>query len=166
MTKFENGMMRLVVVHKHRIARLFEMWDEIQRKFNYYSAKAIFPKDVSLKILRKYLFEKLRKFYLVQLEIKNKFGQIKKEENRKSVFRTFQLTQRRSGLRNTIAVRSFMHLRIYNKDELIPLYLEEEAKLHIEPDLPSFRTSIASHSEKDKYSHRLSLNLDYIKNKF
>ena len=36
MNKFESGITKIVIVHRHRIDRLLEMWDEIQKKFNYY----------------------------------------------------------------------------------------------------------------------------------
>ena len=162
MNKFEAGMRNLVVLHKHRIERLLEMWDEIQQKFNYYSAKVIFPKEVSLKILKRYLYDKLKKFYYAQKEFKDKLNMIKSEHSKRSFIRTFQLTQRRNGHRVTIALRSFMHLRIYNKDELIPLYLEEEAKLHIQTEI-SMRNSLNSQMDKESFTHRLSTNLVYIK---
>jgi len=157
MNKFEAGMRNLVVVHKHRCARLLEMWDEIQQKFNYYSAKVIFPRDVSLKILKKYLYEKLKKFYFAQKDFKDKLNMIKNEASKRSFVRTFQLTQRRNGRRVSIAIRSFMHLRIYNKDELIPLYLEEESKLHIQKEV-SMRNSLNSQIDKEPFTKRLSIN--------
>ena len=155
MNKFETGLRGLVLVYISRVSSLHQLWDEIQKKFNYYSSKYIFPKEVSIKIIRRYLLKKLKEFYFYQRDLKQNIQKFKNEYQRKPAFRTFELTQRRTGIRFSIALRSFPSLRIFNKEELIPLYLEEEAKLHVLPPIKESRQSHTSEASKDSSSNHL-----------
>lgn len=130
MMRLELKLNGLVLIYKSRINMLLKMWSMIETKYNQYSNKKIIPREITERVVRKYFYEKLKKFYfdekeyrLSQQRFKQELKKIKRESS--------ELYYRKKGLRITFAVKAFPVFRIYHQDEMIRLYLEEEHKLNL-----------------------------------
>jgi hypothetical protein len=125
--KLEVGLKKMVLIHKARVDQLLDMWNEIQIKYNSYSNKKVFPLDESAKIVRKYLYTKLRSFYVNQTEYRASIRKFK-ESLKNHLSKKSEVSRRKRGWRLTFALSSLPVLRIFNQDELIRIYLDEEQK--------------------------------------
>ena len=128
--RLELRLNSLVLIYKSRTNMLLRMWTMIETKYHQYSNKKIIPREIAKRVVRKYLYEKLRKFFKDEKEYRlsqQKFKQELKKIKRESA----ELSARKRGWRVTFAVKAFPVFRIYHQDEMIRLYLEEEHKLSV-----------------------------------
>ena len=123
--KAESGLRMMLEVHDSRLNMLVSFWDLIQTSYHMYSDKIIIPAQDSLRILRKYLFKKLRDYYTHKQEFIENLNRLKREM-RKYVENKRVFT-RKPGMRFSLNTTIFPIFRIYHKEEIIRLYLEEEA---------------------------------------
>ena len=123
--KAESGLRMMLEVHDSRLDMLVSFWDLIQTSYHMYSDKIIIPAQDSLRILRKYLFKKLRDYYTHKQEFIENLNRLKREM-RKYVENKRVFT-RKPGMRFSLNTTIFPIFRIYHKEEIIRLYLEEEA---------------------------------------
>lgn len=128
-TKLELGLKNLVSIYKARMDKLIDIWNQIQQKYNNYSNKIVLPQDQSIKIIRKYLFSKLKHHFFTQTDYRKSIREFKESLKRQISFRG-DLPRRKRGWRLTFALSSLPVLRIFNQDELIRIYLDEEQKIN------------------------------------
>ena len=125
--KLELGLKNLVSIYKTRIEKLIDIWNQIQQKYNNYSNKSVLSPELSIKIIRKYLLSKLKNHFLNQTDYRKSIREFKESLKQKISFRG-ELPRRKRGWRLTFALSSLPVLRVFNQDELIRIYLDEEQK--------------------------------------
>lgn len=131
--KVFSGLNSIVMVYKSRMERLDLYWQKIQTAYHAYSDKIIIPHEDSEQILRKYLFNKMKNFYSSK---KNYAITLEKIQNefKNTVHTNTNLFEHRKALKLKLEIGIPPVFRIYNKEEIIRLYLEEEQKRHPVPD--------------------------------
>lgn len=130
-SKVKNGLNTIVIIYTSRMERLSLVWNKIQSSYNSYSNKLIIPEDYSKKILRKYLYSKIKSFYIEKQAYKRSLEKIQHEFKNIALQRVLTLSKRKRATKFNVEIGIFPVFRIYNKDEIIRLYLEEEQKHHI-----------------------------------
>lgn len=129
MMRLELKLIDLVKIYKSRKEMLMKMWSMIESKYHQYSNKKLVPAEISEKVIRKYLFGKLKQYFFEQKEYRESQKMFKKEL-KKVRKESPEMNYRKKGWRVTFAVKAFPIFRIYHQDEMIRLYLEEEHKLN------------------------------------
>ena len=85
-------------------------------------------------IIRKYLYKKLQEYHRNKKEYYKNLFFIRNELRKNSTQRIKEIYNRKKGIRLSVDIYLTPVFRIFNREEIIRMYLEEEAKLHIELD--------------------------------
>ena len=133
-TKVENGLRGLILVFLARKDSLYEYLNTIQHSYHTYSSKMLISPENSKIIIRKYLYKKLQEYHRNKKEYYKNLFFIRNELRKNSTQRIKEIYNRKKGIRLSVDIYLTPVFRIFNREEIIRMYLEEEAKLHIELD--------------------------------
>ncbi|OMJ88231.1 hypothetical protein SteCoe_9893 [Stentor coeruleus] len=146
-SKVKSGLKTIIIIYISRMEKLALVWNKIQSSYNSYSNKLILPEDYSKKILRKYFYSKIKSFYIEKQVYKRNLEKINHEFKNIALQRVLTLNKRKRVTKYNVEIGIFPVFRIYNKDEIIRLYLEEEQKYHVATEK---KESLQSLSESGK----------------
>jgi hypothetical protein len=153
-SKLENGLRTIVQLFQYRLDNLTLYWNKIQYKYSLHSSRAELCAEESRKLLLKYLLGKIKDFYRVKLDFKRNLMRIQVELDKYSSQKAMLGQKRKKGIIMNIGIGFAPIFRIYNKEEIIRLYLEEEKKHRQIPETKESSLTLEPRlSDKPKSSH-------------